>query len=1174
MIFNDNSANSKFKSYTITIEPRTNKVVKIPVNHENGVGILDYQNFRDGLEIPKAIVNIKNNFAITTLTNSNDYSIKLNILKPLEIEPLNLLDINFINQSENINGNSEQDLILKDNLKNIRLDHCNSEEKQFLKKLCFEYRDIFHCEDIPLSFANNVKHKINLKNETPIFTKSYRFPAVHKEEVKTQINKMLKQGIIQDSISPWSSPVWIVPKKTDASGKKKWRLVIDYRKLNEQTIDDKYPLPNISDILDKLGRANYFTTIDLASGFHQLEVDPEDVPKTAFSTDTGHYEFKRMPFGLKNAPSTFQRVMNNVLRGLQNEICFVYIDDIIIFSTSLEEHLDSLRSVFNRLRKNNFKIQLDKTEFLRKEVQFLGHIITPDGVKPNPDKIAAIKNFPIPKTQSDIKSFLGLLGYYRRFIPNLAKIIKPMTLCLKKGKTVTHDKEFLDCFHICKNLLINEPILKYPDFDKPFILTTDASNFAIGAVLSQGELPHDRPVAYASRTLNDSEVKYSTIEKELLAIVWACKQFRPYLYGKKFKIYTDHRPLTWLFNIKEPNSKLVRWRLKLEEYEYEIIYKKGKHNTNADCLSRIELNTLETESTINNPGEINNDVVSYLKHLAENITLDDDEPSTSQINNDKNTQKKPKIKIISNVQICPPNKPINNETRTPEPIDNSSISDFSTIEISDTDESVIEIIDDNIDNNSGRSTVHSTANETTNDGIKILDEIINNKTNQIHVFPNVHFKMDIAKENYENQNILKIKIPESNNEKMIINFLKDYTAANVNYYAYFHNDKLYKDFCKTYLKHFSVNGPKIIKCTKLVNTIADKDEQILFIKFQHEGKTNHRGINETLEKLKRNYYWKNMKVDITNFINECEICQREKYARKSPYVPLMLTNTPTKPFQIIHIDVFTFGNRQYLTIVDAFSKFAQAIYIEGKTAIHISNALIKYFTSFGVPQNIVADNGKEFKNEIIKDILNLHKIKVHFTTPYHHESNSIVERFHSTIIEHLRILQETHSDNTKNLMDYAIIAYNNSIHSSTNYTPFELTFGHTDSRNPNDIFIPNTFYNDYVENHKEKLKHVYKKVENQLIDKKEKIVSKINTLGNENNEFYVGQNVFRKNPQTRNKKSKRYLGKFIITKLLDKNRVEIRKHANDDHKIIVHIKELKKPPISDSAGSSSPQHQN
>jgi len=271
-------------------------------------------------------------------------------------------------------------------------------------------------------------------------------------------------------------------------------------------------------------------------------------------------------------------------------------------------------------------------------------VVTPEGIKPNPNKIKAIKSFPIPKTQKEIKSFLGLLGYYRKFVKDFAKITKPLTSCLKKNRKINlSDPQYIQAFEFCKNLLTNDPILQYPDFTKPFILTTDASQFALGAVLSQGSIGSDLPVCYASRTLSDSELNYSTIEKELLAIVWATKYFRPYLFGRKFQIVTDHKPLTWIMSLKDPNSKLVRWRLKLEEYDYEIVYKKGTLNSNADALSRIKLEeqnlnvdvnlnelnenmsflSLESNSIAPNP-PINNynpepDVVSTIHSAEENL---------------------------------------------------------------------------------------------------------------------------------------------------------------------------------------------------------------------------------------------------------------------------------------------------------------------------------------------------------------------------------------------------------------------------------------------------------------------------------------------------------------------------------------------------------------------------
>ncbi|KMQ83421.1 enzymatic polyprotein endonuclease reverse, partial [Lasius niger] len=363
-------------------------------------------------------------------------------------------------------------------------------------------------------------------------------------------------------------------------------MVIDYRKLNEKTIGDAYPLPNINEILDQLGSAKYFSIFDLAQGFHQIPMDEKDTPKTAFTTPYGHYEYLRMPFGLKNAPATFQRVMDNVLTGLQGIELFVYLDDIVVYARSLEEHKIKISRLMDRLRNANLLLQPEKCQFLRHEVAYLGHIIGSDGVRPDPDKIKAVKNFPILKSPKAIKQFLGLTGYYRRFIENFSKIAKPLTDLLKKDKDFIWTKLQEESFNTLRNELCKAPILQYPDFDKTFILTTDACGYAIGGVLSQEHSGKDLPVSFTSRVLNEAEARYSTIEKECLAIVYAVSYFRHYLYGRNFSIITDHKPLVWLHSIKDPSSRLWKWRLKLSEYDYTIQYKSGKTNVVADALSR------------------------------------------------------------------------------------------------------------------------------------------------------------------------------------------------------------------------------------------------------------------------------------------------------------------------------------------------------------------------------------------------------------------------------------------------------------------------------------------------------------------------------------------------------------------------------------------------------------
>ncbi len=360
-------------------------------------------------------------------------------------------------------------------------------------------------------------HEINTTSDQSIHVKNYRFPEIHKGEVENQIKEMIEQQIIQASYSPWNAPIWVVPKKLDASGKQKWRVVIDYRKLNEVTIADKYPIPNIDEILDHLGNSRIFTTLDLASGFHQIPVKIEHRLKTAFSTHQGHFEFLKMPFGLKNAPSTFQRIMNQSLSGLIGTECLVYLDDIIIYSYNFATHLTKLDKVFQRLREHKFLVQLDKSEFCKTEINYLGYVISDIGIQPNPEKIKCIKNFPVPTNVRQIQQFLGLTGYYRRFIKNYSNITKPLTQLLKKDVPFVWNTECETGFQNLITLLTENLLLKYPDFSKPFFLNTDASNFALGAVLTQKDELSETllPIFYASRTLNKAEINYSTIEKEL-----------------------------------------------------------------------------------------------------------------------------------------------------------------------------------------------------------------------------------------------------------------------------------------------------------------------------------------------------------------------------------------------------------------------------------------------------------------------------------------------------------------------------------------------------------------------------------------------------------------------------------------------------------------------------------
>jgi hypothetical protein len=309
-------------------------------------------------------------------------------------------------------------------------------------------------------------------------------------------------------------------------------MVVDFRKLNEKTVGDAHPLPDITEILDQLGQSKYFTSLYMAMSYHHIELEPGEGPKTVFSTTHGHWEYLRLPFGLKTAPATFQKMMNSVLSGLTGVRCFVYLDDIVAYARVLTEHDVKLRELLERLRTFKLKLQPEECQFLWKEMSYLGHVITEAGMRRDPPKVAAIYRFPTPTNPKQLKAFCGMISYYRRFIPNCSRIASPLYKRLKKDNKFEWTEVQENALQHLNFKLTRQPILQYPAFSKDFFFTTDASNQGLGAVLSQGPIGKDLPVAYASRSLNSAEFHYTTSEKELLAIVWSTKYFRPYLWAK------------------------------------------------------------------------------------------------------------------------------------------------------------------------------------------------------------------------------------------------------------------------------------------------------------------------------------------------------------------------------------------------------------------------------------------------------------------------------------------------------------------------------------------------------------------------------------------------------------------------------------------------------------------
>lgn len=478
----------------------------------------------------------------------------------------------------------------------FNLGHLSQNERDLIGGVLTKYPSVFKQKAIELGSGTTVKHAINITGP-PVFQPLRRLAHSFRPIVKAAIDEMLEAKVIRESSSPFASPVVIVPKPKSPG---EWRFCVDYRKVNDLTIKDMHPLPRIDATLDALQGARYFTTLDLLCGYWQIEIEEHHKYITAFICEFGQFEWNRMSFGLCNAPASFQRFMNNIFRSVLYKSVLIYLDDVIIFSKTLEEHAKHLEEVLQILETHRLKLKISKCFFAQVELEFLGFIVNALGVRPDAKKIEAVRNYPEPKTKKELQALLGLANYYRRFVRGYAEIAHPLTELTKKSIEWVWGDEQRNAFNRIKTVLTSRPLLSYPDFSREFIIQTDASGYGLGAVLSQMQrLPNSDDevevvIAYASRHLNERERKWSTTEKECLAIIYAVTVFRPYVYGRVFTCVTDHRPLEWLMSKKEPTGKLERWALKLQEYQMKIGYRAGKSHQNADCLSRTPLPVIAT----------------------------------------------------------------------------------------------------------------------------------------------------------------------------------------------------------------------------------------------------------------------------------------------------------------------------------------------------------------------------------------------------------------------------------------------------------------------------------------------------------------------------------------------------------------------------------------------------
>jgi transposase InsO family protein len=793
----------------------------------------------------------------------------------------------------------------------------NNEQKQRVKTFLARHSSLFASDDADLGRTSLVKHKIDTETKYPIKQRLRRTPVHLEDTIHQHIDEMLDRNVIEKSSGPWASPVVLVRKKDGST-----RFCVDYRKLNEATIKDAYPLPRIDETLDHLAGARWYSTLDLLSGYWQVEVEAKDRAKTAFITKRGLFQFKVMPFGLCNAPATFERLMDTVLSGLHWTTCLVYLDDIIVLGRSFEGMMANLESVFTRLSSAGLKMKAKKCSLFAREVEYLGHIISENGVSTDPKKIEAIKTWIEPTSVKDIRSFLGLCSYYRRFIKGFATIAKPLHKLTHKNVKFVWSKECQEAFDSLKYHLIHSPILAYPDFGKSFILDTDASDSGIGAVLSQLIDGEERVVAYASRTLSKTEQKYCVTRKELLSVVTYVKHFRHYLYGREFTVRTDHSSLRWLMNFKDPEGQWARWLETLAMFNMKIEHRPGSQHRNADALSRKPckkcMHMYESNEVRSATARCNAlDISSIQESIEEEINLSD-------------LQKK-------DVEISKVRNWLEHKMR-PEPLEFSS----------------------------GGPMMKSLWSQRAL--LEVKDDLLCRKWTD--------------KEGYTLQAI----VPFSERRR-VLNYSHDHKTAG------------------------------------------------------------HLGVTKTLSRIRQSYYWPGLQRDVRQYIAGCEICMKSKSPNHTLRAPMQLVGAGV-PMERIAMDIVgelprTDKNNRYILVVsDYFTKWVEAFAMPNMEAATVADIVAKeVIARFGVPSAIHSDQGKQFEGKVFTEMCKVLNIKKTRTTPYHPQSDGMVERFNKTLLSMLRTLVDENQKDWDELLPFVLMAYRSVEQETTGCSPNYLMFG-------------------------------------------------------------------------------------------------------------------------------------
>ena len=977
---------------TSAIPPRHEAVLKSRVisGADIGDGILvPIKRFvhSHGLVIAHVLVNARNSVIYVRVFNPSDREICVKENTEIAL----LAPVNYVSESlhgEDVcnvqtgNGSEELPEFLRDMYRQ-GCRNLSTEQAVEFKKFLLCRKNVFADPKMPAERANIGEHRINLNDETPFKEPMRRVPIFKREILDAEIERLKEQGLIEESNSPWSSPLVLVQKKD-----KSWRLCVDYRRLNAKTIKDAYPISRIAENLDALAGSKWFTSLDLNMAYYQIPMRESDKEKTAFGTPRGGlYQYRVMPFGLCNAPATFQRVIEQALCGLQWHVTVLYLDDIIVYSRDFEKHLENLSLVFDRLERANLKLKAKKCSFFGKEVTFLGHVVSENGITTDPDKTKAVEEWQTPRNVTELRSFLGLVSYYRRFIKDFAKIAKCLHELTSKNSQWNWTAECDEAFYLLKSKLVTAPILGYPDVEGgTFILDTDASNEAIGAVLSQIQDGKEIVIAYASRTLTSPEKNYCVTRKEMLAVVYFVKHFKHYLLGREFVLRTDHGSLVWLHKFKEPDGQIARWLQQLGPYTFLILHRQGKRHLNADSMSRLPSNEDKCKQCKRDLSvELENSEHRY--HHIDDLRKEFNKSETEQ--------------------GC----------------------DVFAIDTLFTDSSDVSDVYSLSDAGPKAKTSKRAANRPPRAKPRVQPEDSLNLEN-------------MRKCQLEDREIAPFLCWKEDPECVKPPFDAISSLGFESKFLYSRWELLTVDQGVLCMKWMEKDGERLRIC-------VPRNLRDAVMWQMHDTPTaGHMGVRRTLDKLtKSQYYWPHLRRYVHDYVSSCDICEERKNpARKKR--AYMKTHLSGVKFERIAVDIAgpfpktSNGFMYILVISDYFTKFTEIFPLKNMEAETVTETMFRgWIKRYGCPQEIHSDQGSQFESQIFQEMCKLLQINKTRTTAYHPQSDGMIERMNRTVKDILSKYISVNQTDWDKFVDSVVFAYNSTVHDTTGITPYRMVFG-------------------------------------------------------------------------------------------------------------------------------------